>query len=84
MNKRFFGIDCPGCGIQRAIMFILKGDFDAALHIFPAIYPMMLLFILLGLNLLDKSRNYSKLIIAMAISTGLVILISYIYKLTNI
>ena len=84
MNKSLFGVECPGCGTQRAINFILNGDFAAAFHIFPAIYTTLLLFSLLGLHFIDKSRNYQKIIIVMAIANGLIMIISYIYKMTNL
>ncbi len=83
MNKSLFGIECPGCGTQRAINFLLKGEFAAAFDIFPAIFTTILLFLLLGLHFIDKSRSYQKIIIAIAIANGLIMIISYIYKMTN-
>ena len=26
MNKAFFGVDCPGCGIQRSAVMVVQGD----------------------------------------------------------
>lgn len=81
MNKQLFGVECPGCGTQRAIAFLLEGEFWEAFKIFPAIYTLGLFFILLGFHLLDKKRNYYKLVIASAILNGAVILISYFIKI---
>ncbi len=81
MNKQLFGVECPGCGTQRAIAFLLEGEFWEAFKIFPAIYTLGLFFILLGLHLLDKKRNYAKLVIASAILNGAVILIAYFIKI---
>ncbi|MQP23653.1 DUF2752 domain-containing protein [Flavobacterium sp. LMO8] len=81
MNKQLFGVECPGCGTQRAIAFLLEGEFWEAFKMFPAIYTLALLFILLGLHLLDKKRNYTKLVIASAILNGAVILIAYFIKI---
>lgn len=81
MNKQLFGVECPGCGTQRAIAFLLEGEFYEAFKIFPAIYTLGLFFILLGLHLLDKKRNYAKLVIASAILNGAVILIAYLIKI---
>jgi hypothetical protein len=81
MNKQLFGVECPGCGTQRAIAFLLEGEFYEAFKIFPAIYTLGLFFILLGLHLLDKKRNYAKLVIASAILNGAVILIAYFIKI---
>ena len=81
MNKQLFGVECPGCGTQRAIAFLLEGEFYEAFKIFPAIYTLGLFFILLGLHLLDKKGNYAKLVTASAILNGAVILIAYFIKI---
>ena len=81
MNKQLFGVECPGCGTQRAIAFLLEGEFWEAFKMFPAIYTLGLFFILLALHLLDKKRNYARLVIASAILNGAVILIAYFIKI---
>lgn len=83
VNKTLFGIDCFGCGTQRAFLLILKGEFLEAFYMFPAIYTTILFFIILGLNFIDKSRNYHKLIISLALINAIIMIISYFYKLTN-
>ena len=42
LNKQLFGIDCLGCGIQRATALLFKGEFIAAFKIYPAIYSLLL------------------------------------------
>ena len=84
MNKSIFGIDCIGCGTQRSLLFLLNGEFTKAFYQFPAIYTTLLLFGLIGLHLIDKKRNYQKIIIGLAIINAIIMIISYIYKITNI
>lgn len=83
MNKSLFGVDCLGCGTQRAILLISKGEFIEAFYMFPAIYTTILFFLILGLNFIDKSRNYHKIIISLAILNAVIMIISYIYKQTH-
>lgn len=83
MNKQLFGIECPGCGTQRAIAFLLEGEFLEAFKIFPAIYTLALFFIFLLIHLIDKKRNYTKIVIALAILNGVVILVSYALKMKS-
>ncbi len=83
MNKQLFGVECPGCGTQRAIAFLMEGEFWEAFKMFPAIYTLVLFFIFLALHLLDKKRNYYKLVIASAILNGAVILIAYFIKIIS-
>lgn len=83
MNKQLFGIDCPGCGMQRALVLILRGEFSEAFFMFPAIYTVIAFFGFLALNFLDKKRNYHKIIIGLGIFNALIMIISYIYKILN-
>lgn len=84
LNKKIFGIDCIGCGTQRAIILILKGDYLKAFYMFPAIYTLLLFFGVLALHFIDKNRNYHKIIITLAIINALIMFVSYIYKMTNL
>ena len=83
VNKKMFGVECLGCGTQRAFMLILKGEFAEAFKMFPAIYTTILLFFFIGLLLIDKKRNYHKIVIGLAIINAVIMIISYIYKITN-
>ena len=84
MNKSLFGVDCIGCGAQRSFLLLVNGEFTKAFYQFPAIYTTLLFFSLFGLHLIDKKRNYQKKIIGLAIINALIMIISYIYKITNI
>ena len=84
VNKKLFGLECLGCGAQRALLLILKGEFSAAFHMFPAIFTTILFFGVLGLHFIDKSRNYHKIIISLAIINAIIMIVSYIYKMTNL
>jgi hypothetical protein len=83
MNKSLFGVDCIGCGVQRSILLLINGEFIKAFYQFPAIYTTILLFIFIGLHLINKKRDYQKIIIALAIINNIIMIISYIYKITN-
>jgi len=82
-SKKYLGMECMGCGSQRAFMMVLRGDFADAFVMFPAIYTTILFFIIVGLNFIDKARNYHKLIISSAIINALIMVVSFIYKTTN-
>lgn len=82
LSKKLFGIDCLGCGTQRALLLIWKGDFAGAFHQYPAIYTLLLFAGVIALHFLDKSRNYHKVIVALAIINSCIMIVSYIYKMT--
>ncbi|GAB3719777.1 MAG: DUF2752 domain-containing protein [Flavobacterium sp.] len=79
--KSYTGLDCIGCGIQRSINFLFHGEFIKALEIFPAIYTTILFFVFIGLHLLDKRREYHKMVIFLAIANASIMIISYVYKM---
>ncbi|MGG7035587.1 MAG: DUF2752 domain-containing protein [Flavobacterium sp.] len=83
MNKKLFGFDCMGCGTQRALVLLMKGDFWEAFQMFPAIYTTILLFVFIALHFIHKSRNYKNIIIILAIVNAIIMIVSYFYKLFN-
>jgi hypothetical protein len=82
LNKTLFGVECPGCGMQRSLSLIIQGEFIAAYKIYPAIYALIVLFLFIGLNIFFKFKNSNKIITILAILSILIILINYVYKLT--
>ena len=82
LNKHLFGIDCYGCGGQRAFLMVINGDFNAALQLFPAIFPLLFLLFFVILNLFVKFKFDYLIKIGLILFTAGVILISYIIKMS--
>jgi hypothetical protein len=40
-----FGVPCPGCGLTRATLALLRGDFAEALHFHPLVWLLTPLFV---------------------------------------
>ncbi len=83
MNKSLFGIECFGCGTQRAFLLVLKGNFIEAFKMFPAIYTTILFFGFAILHFLDKTRNYRNLLVIFGVLNAIIMVFSYFYKLIN-
>jgi hypothetical protein len=83
LNKKLFGFDCLGCGLQRSLVLIYHGEFAAAFYMYPAIYLLIPLFILILLNLFLKKRRLNKLINVLAILSITIIIISFTIKIIN-
>ncbi len=78
--KKTFGVDCFGCGSQRAILMIFEGQFQAAWKLFPAAYTLLIFFLFLGLPLIDKKRDYSKILLFMAIFNAVFMVVTYFFR----
>ncbi|NJM78621.1 MAG: DUF2752 domain-containing protein [Flavobacterium sp.] len=80
LSKSLFGVECLGCGTQRSLLLLFQGEFVAAFKMYPAIYTTLLFFGFLFLHLIDKSRNYSKIVISLAITNAIVMIAAYYFK----
>lgn len=80
LSKKFFGIECFGCGTQRALVLVFKGEFTAAFKMFPAIYTLILFFVFVAMHYLDKNRNYHTAITGLGVINAVIMVISYFVK----
>ncbi len=80
LNKKLFGVECMGCGMQRSVLLIFKGEFTEAFFMYPAIYSLILLLGLIVLNTFKNFRYASKIITILAILNGLIIIGNFVFK----
>lgn len=81
LNKQLFGVECLGCGIQRATALLFRGEFLAAFKMYPAIYTLILLVIFLISTFFIKYKYEFYIKISLIIINVLIIVISYIIKI---
>ena len=79
-TKKFFGVDCPGCGLQRSVAFLFQGDFAAAWEMYPALFTIIPLFGVLAADQLFQIKYVNKIIITLMITSVVLILTNYILK----
>jgi len=78
--KKYLGFDCPGCGIQRSLISLLKGDFAESFELYPPLIFVLLLLIVLALQLIFDLRHGVLILKIMLIVTSLVMLLNFVYK----
>jgi hypothetical protein len=81
--KASTGIDCPGCGMQRAIIKLLQGDLEGSLQMNPSALPILFMLIFLMLHLKFQFKHGAKIITVLFIISSTIIIVNYIIKLTN-
>ena len=48
--KKYFHVDCPGCGFQRSIIELLKGNIGESFLLFPTTFALIIFFVGLLVN----------------------------------
>jgi hypothetical protein len=80
MFKALTHFDCPGCGMQRSFILLLKGDVTGSFFMYPALVPVLVLFVFLILHVTLKFRQGPSILKFAYIICAGIILVSYIYK----
>jgi len=83
LNKKLFGIECMGCGLQRSLALFFRGEFKEAFFTYPAIFVLIPLALTIVASFFYKFKYANKLINTLAIISLIIIIISYIVKITN-
>lgn len=79
--KRFFGIECPWCGMQRSFVLLLRGEFIESAQTFPALIPMLTMLVFLVFHLIFKPKNGHKVLLVLFYITLSIILLHFIFRL---
>lgn len=83
MSKQVLGFDCPGCGLQRSVLLLFSGDIVGAFLMYPAIFTLIPLAIVLLVNKFVSFKFANQMIIGLSISSVAIILINFIIKLIH-
>ncbi len=83
LNKQLFGVECLGCGIQRATLFFFRGEFLMAFKVYPAIYTLYLLALFLIFNLFIKFKYDFSIKMGLIILNVIIVVASYLIKIFN-
>lgn len=81
--KSHFGVECPGCGMQRSFIELLKGNLVESFLLYPALFPLIFTIIYLILHLIFKYKNGALILQISFIFTTTTMIVSYIIKLIS-
>jgi hypothetical protein len=79
--KTLLGAECPGCGMQRSFIELLRGNFIDSILLYPALFTSILLIVLLPVHLLIKLQHGAAMLKYIFILNALIMVFHYIYKL---
>lgn len=81
--KEHTGMDCPGCGMQRALFELLRGNIIESIQYYPGLIPMIFTLAFLLLHLIFKFKHGARILKFSFIFTVIVILVTYIIKIVT-
>jgi len=79
--KQTFGLDCPGCGLQRSIIALMQGDLIGSFKLYPATIPFLFVITFLIVHLKADFKSGAQIIKIAVGFVAFIILINYIYKI---
>jgi hypothetical protein len=81
--KSLFGYECPGCGIQRSFILLIKGQLHASIEIYPALIPLILLMLYSIFTRYYPKYKNKYLLIILSIVSFILISFNYYFKLKS-
>lgn len=79
--KSTTGVDCPGCGMQRSFIALLRGDFGEAWDMYPPLFPLLITLILILFALFFKRYHWrGKVLLGSFMVTLAFVIVNYIGK----
>ena len=84
LSKYYFGVECPGCGAQRSLVCLCRGEFLDSLALFPALIPFMVFMVVSVLSLIKPLNLNLKWVLVTAITTFSIMFGHYIMKISGL
>jgi hypothetical protein len=82
-SKKWLHVECPGCGLQRSVIALLRGDTHTSLSLYPATIPLLALLGIVALHLRFDFRYGAAVIKYLQLGVATIVLVFYIYKVLN-
>jgi hypothetical protein len=81
--KAMWGVDCMGCGFQRGLLLLLRGEFWASFVMFPALIPLLGMFLFLIVHLRFEIKHGARILLYMFILVISIMFFHAIFKLLH-
>jgi hypothetical protein len=78
--KSITGMDCPGCGMQRSILLLMRGEVYESIKQYPATITILLMLVFLVLHLKFKFTNGATVLKYIFIFNAIIITLNFTIK----
>ena len=79
--KEYLNKECMGCGMQRAILLLLKGEFLVAFKMYPALFTLIIMLVYLGFHLYFNFKYGHKVLLYLFYLNVVFIVVNYLLKI---
>jgi len=80
-SKSLFNIECPICGFQRSLIFLVNGDFKKSFIQYPPLVPVCLLMVFFLIHLINKKIVTRKKMNFISVIVLIIVTTNYITKM---
>ncbi len=81
--KTAFGVDCPGCGMQRAFLALIKGNLVESLNFNASLIPFLLTFFYSIAHLIINFKNGARNIVWFFCITVGIMVVNFVIKMAS-
>jgi hypothetical protein len=83
-SRKYLHLECPGCGFQRSVLALFRGDIPGSKALYPATIPIFMIAIVTALHLRYHFRHGAATIKYLQFAIAIVITVNYIYKVIHL
>jgi hypothetical protein len=80
--KLLTGIECPGCGMQRAFIELLRGHFSQSFLLNPGAMAFIVTFVYCMFHITVKFNNGARNVVILFILTVSLMIVNFVVKLS--
>lgn len=82
-SKKWTGLDCPGCGMQRGVVAALRGDWSASWDAYPPLGFVALVVLLAIGHLLFRWKQGARIVQWAFIAAAVAVAANFVFKMAT-